>query len=74
MIPEIIDIAQRAWLLEGVYENAVLSAVNGHSVRISMMPSTLTIDLEDQRIELAPGQMCTIPQGVAYCTQPQSRE
>jgi mannose-6-phosphate isomerase-like protein (cupin superfamily) len=34
---EIIDINQRARLLKGVYENALLDSLNDHSVRISMM-------------------------------------
>jgi mannose-6-phosphate isomerase-like protein (cupin superfamily) len=34
---EIIDINQRARMLKGVYENALLDSVNDHAVRISMM-------------------------------------
>jgi mannose-6-phosphate isomerase-like protein (cupin superfamily) len=85
----IIDLMQRARQLSGNYENVVLSTINDHVVRISLMTEpyfwhlhpnsdetfiglegTVILELENQQIELSPGQMLTVPKGVKHRTAP----
>ena len=85
----VIDLMQKVKELSGSYENAVLSVVNDHVIRISLMTApyfwhhhpnsdemfigiegTVILELEQQRIELGPGQMFTVPKCVKHRTAP----
>jgi mannose-6-phosphate isomerase-like protein (cupin superfamily) len=71
------------------YENRVLSTVNDHVVRMSVMtepfrwhlhPNSdevflclegrLRVDLDGREVVLEPGDLMTVPAGVAHCTAP----
>jgi mannose-6-phosphate isomerase-like protein (cupin superfamily) len=85
----VIDLMQKVKELSGKYENSVLSVVNDHVIRISLMTEpyfwhlhpnsdetfigvegTVILELDDQRIELGPGQIFTVPKGVKHRTAP----
>ena len=86
---EITDLDKIAAGTVSGYKNAIVSQVNDHVVRMSVMtedffwhyhPNSdetfivlegiLLIDLETEILELAKGQMATIPKNVAHRTRP----
>ncbi|MXV16774.1 cupin domain-containing protein [Pedobacter sp. HMF7056] len=75
--------------LTGDYTNKVLTRVNDHVIRVSVMtkefywhyhPNSdetfqvleggIRIDLEDETIELQPGQLFTVPKNAVHRTRP----
>ena len=85
----LVNLLHEAQELSGKYENFVLSQVNDHVIRISLMTEpyfwhrhpnsdetflgiegVVILELEDQRIELGPGDTFTVPKGVKHRTSP----
>ena len=85
----VIDIRQKIQDADPHYFNEVLTSLNDHVVRVSVMTrpyfwhlhpnsdetfmvieGSIFIDLEDNTIELFPGQLFTIPKNVKHRTRP----
>jgi mannose-6-phosphate isomerase-like protein (cupin superfamily) len=85
----LIDLARAAAEAHGTYANFVLTQVDDHVVRMSVMtepfywhrhPNSdetflvvegeVLLETANERVELGPGQLYTVPAGLAHVTRP----
>ena len=85
----IIDFAAIATLKTEIYKNVLLTELNDHVIRLSIMTApfywhyhpnsdetflviegSLYIDLDNETIELSPGQLFTVPKNTNHRTRP----
>jgi mannose-6-phosphate isomerase-like protein (cupin superfamily) len=85
----LLDIARLAQGVTGAYTNLLLTAVDDHVVRMSVMTEPfywhrhpdsdetflviegkMLLETANDRVELAPGQLYTVPAGLAHVTAP----
>jgi mannose-6-phosphate isomerase-like protein (cupin superfamily) len=85
----VVDLTQAAARVSGAYANFVLSTVDDHVVRMSVMTEPfywhrhpdsdetflviegkVLLETTNARVELAPGQLYTVPAGLAHVTSP----
>lgn len=88
----VVDVQQETQGIDG-YKNILLSLVNDHVVRLSVMTESyhwhyhpnsdevflviegiVCTDLQERTVELAPGQLFTVPANVRHRTRPQGSQ
>jgi mannose-6-phosphate isomerase-like protein (cupin superfamily) len=87
----LVDLGQAAAQTTGAYANVVLTDLNDHVVRMSVMTEPfywhrhpdsdetflviegqVLLQTPSERVELGPGQLYTVPAGLAHVTRPMS--
>lgn len=88
----VIDLGQVTTAINSAYTNIIISSINDHVIRLSVMTEpyywhyhpnsdesflvmegVLIIDVEDRQVELAPGQLFTVPQNTKHRTRPKGK-